>query len=321
MKLITERVPEELTPKHGMKLTPEQSELLPSEEEIAHYNEHGWYISKEILSDAEIEDAFAGSERHYSGERDYSLPIQIRSFLDWTPEKGEGLRLNDYIVIQNLQIQKLAFNALIGAIASRLSGSDRIRLWNSQLIYKPSQVQDDRVKIGWHVDRAYWRTCTSDRMLTAWIPLHDCDETTGTMIMLDGSHRWPSNASVDELRRGKTFLIHAIPESSICSDASELEARISSCGMPINKVPMNLHAGQVCFHNCLTFHGSGLNRSTTDRRVVVIHLQDGENRYRVSKDESGEVHRYNNDLMCRKLSDGSPDYSDPIICPLLWENK
>ena len=42
-----------------------------------------------------------------------------------------------------------------------------------------------------HADHAYWGTCSSQRLLTAWIPFHDVDEESGTLAVLDGSHRWP----------------------------------------------------------------------------------------------------------------------------------
>lgn len=32
--------------------------------------------------------------------------------------------------------------------------------------------------------------CSSDALLTAFIPLHDCDESNGTLVVADGSHLW-----------------------------------------------------------------------------------------------------------------------------------
>ena len=101
-----------------MKLTPEQDELLPSQEDVAFYREHGWYISKHILTDEDIQEAIYGSQRHYAGERDAILPVS-GGYLDWKPEHGDVLRQNDYVSLQNDQMRNLVFNPLIGAIASR----------------------------------------------------------------------------------------------------------------------------------------------------------------------------------------------------------
>ena len=50
-----------------MELSPEQRELLPSDEDVAFYREHGWYISKKIVPDGLIDEAKYGSERHFAG--------------------------------------------------------------------------------------------------------------------------------------------------------------------------------------------------------------------------------------------------------------
>ena len=42
----------------------------------------------------------------------------------------------------------------------------------------------------WHIDKHYWQTCTSEKMLTAFIPFHDCGEEMGTITMVDGSNNW-----------------------------------------------------------------------------------------------------------------------------------
>lgn len=294
------------------RLTLEQQALLPSDDDVEFYREHGWYISKKIFSDEEIDEAIRGSERHYLGERDAELPVPLKPFIDWTPEQGDGLRINDYVVQLNTQIRKVTMSPLLGAIASRLNGSDQIRIFNSSLLYKPPHGQPDKTVVGWHCDRAYWMTCTSDEMLTAWIPLHDCDESMGTITMIDGSHLWSKNESPNRLH------LHFVN-----SDLGELDRRLEqeASGRPVHKVPMNMKKGQISFHHCLTFHGSGVNRSDMPRLAVSLHLQDRDNRYRLHQLENGKAHVYNNDLMCRKLDDGSPDYADPVFCPTLWEER
>ncbi|MDF5719569.1 MAG: phytanoyl-CoA dioxygenase family protein [Rhizonema sp. PD37] len=294
------------------ELTAEEQAFLPSEEDVAFYRKHGWYISKKIYSDEEIDKAIWGSERHYAGERDAKLPVPLKPFEDWTQEQGDCLRINDYIVQLNVQIHELAMKPILGSIASRLSGSDQMRLFHSSLLYKPPDNNPARTTIGWHYDRAYWVTCTSDDMLTAWIPLHDCDESMGTITMIDGSHLWAKDESPDRLH-----------SHFVNSDVKELDRRLisKSRGKPIHKIPMNLKKGQVSFHHCLTFHGSAQNQSSNPRIAIALHLQDRNNRYRVHKLKNGKVHVYNNDLMCRKLDDGSPDYADPVFCPVIWEGN
>src|SRR5919109_2177303 len=105
----------------------------------------------------------------------------------------QELLTNAYVSLQNKQLRNVVRTQIIAAAAAKLAGTHTIRLFRDQLIYKPPEEQGSQTFVGWHVDRAYWLMCTSENMLTAWVPFHDCDEDMGTLIMLDGSHTWPDN--------------------------------------------------------------------------------------------------------------------------------
>ncbi|HEY3065758.1 MAG TPA: hypothetical protein VGL09_08200 [Methylomirabilota bacterium] len=42
------------------------------------------------------------------------------------------------------------------------------------------------------------------------------------------------------------------------------------------------------------------------------------NRYRVYHKERGIPWRLVNDQLCRQMPDGTPDYTDPAVFPVLW---
>ena len=237
-------------------------------------------------------------------------PAAIKRYLSWTPDQAaRRLAKDDYVLQQSDALRRIGMAGRLGAIAARLAETDEIRLFSSSLISKPPLVSDDAAKVGWHVDRAYWQTCTSDKMLTAWIPLHDCDAEMGTITMVDGSHRWSSNPDVEALRAATTF---------ISDDIAAIEQRLAKLGLEIVRVPMSLTKGQVSFHSCLTFHGSGDNRAQTARVSLTVHLQDEHNSYREAYKRNGDPVVHNTDLLVRRLADGRPDYGDPDICPVLW---
>jgi phytanoyl-CoA dioxygenase PhyH len=288
-------------------LTADQRTLLPSDNDVIFYQEHGWYKTPIVLTDAEINEAIAGARATHMGDRDVTLPQKIDPHIDWTPDQGSDiLRMNHYIVQQNLLIRKLSFNPVIGAIAARLCRSSQVRLFVSSLFYKPPR-RDGEVRVGWHTDRAYWRSCTSERMFTASIPLHDCDDDMGPPIMIDGSHLWDSSDVVRDIKMAKTFSADGVADQ---------ERRLAKAGVRIRKVSMSLKKGQIAFHHCNVLHGSGLNLTDAPRLSVVLHLQDKDNRYQ--RPPSG-VAAHSLDKFCRQLADGSPDYSDPIMCPVLWD--
>ena len=290
-----------------MPLTESQIALLPSAEDVQFYQEHGYYHSKTLFSEAEMDAFSAASERYYALELDEPAAILEQSpHLERFRPKGNynGLRKNDYSSMFSRGLRELVTHPLIGAVATRLNGSPETRLWHDQLLYKPTQDPNRPANVGWHTDRGYWKTCSSASMLTAWVPFTDCDAAMGTITMIDGSHRWPDNTN---------------SLNFFSSDLEGLEKKFDSGGADVVKIPMNLKRGQVSFHHCLTIHGSGPNHSDAPRRSIAIHLQDETNHWIKAYRANGEVAHHDNDDLCRKL-DGIPDYRDPNFCPVLYRN-
>ncbi|MBA3920877.1 MAG: phytanoyl-CoA dioxygenase family protein [Nostocaceae cyanobacterium] len=283
-------------------LSPEQLALLPTDEDVAFYEEHGWYISKKVLSDEIIDEAIRGSERYYLGERDMQLPITT-GYTDWKPEDGDIVRNNEFVSLQNRQLRQLGLQPIIGAIAARLARTNEIRLLDDQLVYKPPTDENGKSAIGWHADRAYWATCSSHNLLTAWIPFHDCDELRGPLVVLDGSHKW---SGMENTRFFNNYKL------------AEMEQMFCQPGRQVVKVPMELKKGQVSFHHCWTIHGSYPNRSDSFRLAMAVHLQDQANHYHPFWNHKGEEIHIVDEALCRKLPNGDPDFSDPAVFPVLW---
>ena len=285
-----------------MALTAHQERLLPTDAEVMFYEEHGYYVSRKVLPDEIIDAAIRGAERHWAGERDWSLPVKS-GFGDWKPSDGDTIRNSEYTALQNREIRGLAEYPLIGAIAARLTRSDEIRLWDDQLVSKPASAGPSGPVVGWHTDRAYWMTCTSEDMLTAWIPLHDCPVEMGPVIYVDGSHRWPDTESMRHFNS---------------QDLDALEAQLVGEGSDSKKRVIALEKGQMSFHHSRMIHGSDVNRGTFPRTSIALHMQDEKNRYRVFRSEAGEPWRITNDELCRKDANGHPDYTDPSVFPVLF---
>lgn len=82
-----------------------------------------------------------------------------------------------------------------------------------------------------------------------------------------------------------------------------------------------MQAGQVSFHHCHLFHGSLANTSDGPRRNLIVHMQDVDNRYHLRYAEDGSTFSYNSDAACRKTPEGHPDYTDPDIFPVIFEER
>ena len=287
-------------------LSVQELALLPTEEDVLFYEEHGWYISKKVLSDEIINEAIRGSDRFYNGERDGQLPVDT-GYSNWKPEDGYDIvRNNEFVSLQNRELKKLVMQPIIGAIASRLARTNSIRLLDDQLVYKPPQDPDGKSAVGWHADRAYWSTCTSHNLLTAWIPFHDCDESIGPLVVLDGSHKW---SNIEDSR----FFNNP--------NLEDMEQKFRDWGRKTVKIPMTLKKGQISFHHCWTIHGSLPNYSDFSRLAFAAHLQDEDNHYQPFWTKQGKKVLIADELMCRKLPNGNPDFSDPAVFPVLWAGK
>lgn len=294
-------------------LTEEERSLLPSESDIEFYAEHGWHLSKKLFTDSEIDEMVAASERYYAGERDRALPLRPPRLAYWDPSKGDVQRHNDYVHYEHDGLARLLRKRLLGAVAAALARADEIRVFQSTLIYKPPIAAEPSNIVPWHFDKHYWSTSTSDNMLTAFIPFHDCGEEMGTLTMIDGSHRWKEIGSDDSVTKHFAERDSGDLERVLAENATYNNTKVV-------KVPMIIPKGHVSFHHCRTYHGSATNRSSLPRRAVSFHLQDGGNAYRRFALSTGEMLAYNHDVLVRRLPDGRPDYSDPDFCPVLWRS-
>jgi ectoine hydroxylase-related dioxygenase (phytanoyl-CoA dioxygenase family) len=296
-----------------LMLTDEERELLPSDAEVEEYGARGWYLSAKLLSDDEIDRLLAASERFYAGHRDRELPVRPPNLAYWEPSHGAVQRHNDYVHYECDQIGQILRKPLIGAVAARLAQTPEIRLFQSTLIYKPPAGDEVSNLVPWHADRHYWQTCTSERMLTAFIPFHDCGEEMGTITMVNGSHRWREIAGDDSTRHFAQ------------RDRHELDAILretaSQNGTRVDAIPMVIPKGHMSFHHCRIYHGSGHNVSGRPRRAISLHMQDLDNQWRPYRRPDGGLVVYNHDVVVRKTSHGAPDYADPVYCPVLWRSS
>ena len=295
-------------------LTVQERSLLPTDADVEFYAEHGWYLSQKLLTDDEADGLVAASERYYAGERNRRLPARPATLAYWEPSHGNVQRHNDYVHYEHDGLARLLCKPLIGAVAARLARADEIRVFQSTLIYKPPAASEPSNIVPWHFDKHYWSSSTSDTMLTAFIPFHDCGEDMGTITMIDGSHRWR------EVGRDDSVTQHFAQRAATDMERL-LEENAAYNHTAVVKVPMVIPKGHMSFHHCRIYHGSGPNRSARPRRAVSFHLQDGGNTYRPFVLSTGEVLAYNHDMLVRRLPDGRPDYADPDFFPVLWRNQ
>ena len=275
-------------------------DLLPTDDEIEAYRRKGWYVSRPLFDDTELDAAIDASERYYDtlDQQQIDLPNGGTYQLAWWKGTGaDKLRKNDYSTLLVPELDALLKKPILGAIGALLADDD-VRLWHDQLLYKPTSSSGAPQAVGWHTDFGYWRTCSSPQMLTAWVPFTDMDEEIGTISFVDGSHEWPENNHLN----------------FFSSDLDGLEKQFNTGGAKVSKSPALMKRGQVSFHNSRTIHGSGPNLTDAPRRSIALHLQPGANHHIERRNDNGDLARHSNDSLVRQI-DGHPDYADPTFCP------
>ena len=274
----------------------------PSADELDRYRRDGYLVVRGLVPSEVLDAAERGMERFYAGDTDRPFPGSTRyDHYDWSPADGPGLRKNDYTSRMVDELAGLVGWPGIGAFAAGLSGSQGIRLWHDQLLFKPPSAGGGVAAVGWHTDRQYWQTCSTAEMLTCWVPFHDCDAAVGGVSFIEGSHRWPPMEGLD-------FFDPSLEEQ---------EKLFASSGQEVRTVVPTLARGDVTFHHSRTVHGSGPNLTSAPRRSMAVHLQPSENRWAEGRDASGAPAYHRNDDLVQTV-DGHPDYTDPRICPVLW---
>ena len=301
------------TPTRRPVLTDDELALLPDDDDVAFYAEHGWYLTKKLFTDDEVDRLADAADRYYAGERSRTLPVRPPRLAAWQPSDGPVQRHNDYVHYESDPIAEVLCKPLLGAVAGRLAGADEIRVFQSTLILKPPISGEPTNIVPWHFDKHYWSSSSSERMLTAFVPFHDCDEEMGTLTVVDGSHLWQETGRDDSMTRHFAERDRDDLERVLAENAAHN-------GAVIRKVPLVIPKGHLTFHHCRTYHGSGANRSGRPRRAVSFHLQDGGNGYRRFELGDGSTASYNHDVLVRRLPDGRPDYADPEYCPVLWQD-
>ena len=262
---------------------------LPTADDIAHFQAHGWWVSGPILSNALLDTLAFGVERYLAGEVDWPLWGGISS----TAEADAPLVQHSFLALQLQEVQNFVHDPLLPQIAATLTGTVRIRLFQDQLVVKAPSQQSSAV--GWHTDLAYWPNCTSEGMLTAWVPLQDVDASNGALAVQSGSHLSPHDPLALTFHDG---------------------AFEAGTGM----TQLAVQRGCVSFHHCKLVHGSPVNSSNEPRRALSIHYQDSANAWRPLEIE-GRTASHICDLLCRTDAEGRPDYEDESVFPVLWPSE
>jgi ectoine hydroxylase-related dioxygenase (phytanoyl-CoA dioxygenase family) len=149
--------------------------------------------------------------------------------------------------------KELVFSQRLAQIAAELMDVDGVRLYHDQGLYK----EPGGGHTPWHADQYYWPLST-DRTVTAWIPLQSTPLEMGPLEFASRSH---------QLEGGRSLGI---------SDESEvaIDQMLANGGFEHVVAPFDL--GDVSFHSGWLYHRAGPNVTDMPRGVMTIIYMDAD---------------------------------------------
>lgn len=247
-----------------MKLIPEEVEQFKSEGYLK--------IDKRVIDDEHLAvlrehyDALFTERRGTIGKGLRNLAVVGESESDEDADRAEEMLQIMEMWRFDEEYRKLLYHAPLLDIAESLIGVN-IQLFHDQALYKPAYHGGE---VHWHQDNAYWQ-CDPPNLVSIWIALDDADEENGCMNVIPGSYL-------------EGLAAHGRAES----EKGKLPALLQVDADVDRAVPVLVEAGCAMVHHCMTLHQTNPNRSSRDRRAMVIHYMPSGTRNR-----DGEVMKDN----------------------------
>jgi ectoine hydroxylase-related dioxygenase (phytanoyl-CoA dioxygenase family) len=152
---------------------------------------------------------------------------------------------------ENELVKSFVFSKRIAKIAADLMQVDGVRLYHDQALFKEAGGGITP----WHADQYYW-PLSSDKTVTAWIPLQKTPLEMGPLEFSAGSHA---------IVEGRELEI---------GDQSEEVLQKKLRVTDFQHIIEPFDVGEVSFHSGWVFHRAGANLTNEMRKVMTIIYMD-----------------------------------------------
>ena len=152
---------------------------------------------------------------------------------------------------ENELIKELVFSKRLGQLASELMAVNGVRLYHDQALFKEAGGGITP----WHADQYYW-PLSSDKTVTAWIPLQATPLEMGPLEFSAGSHA---------IVEGRELEI---------GDESEEIIQKTLRVTDFEHVIEAFDIGEISFHSGWIFHRAGANITDQMRKVMTVIYMD-----------------------------------------------
>lgn len=219
-------------------------------EQIATYRRDGFIQLNDVITGPELEamrNAVAGA---VAAESLHDDPARAKS----SYEQIFIQKVN--LWTRHEDVKPFVLSRRFANLAARLMGSPA-RIWHDQALFKEPHTG---AKTPWHQDTPYWPQEPKREQTTIWIALRDATIHNGCMSFLPGTHQL---LDIEPVNLGNPQELYDIAPQT----------------KGIKPVTCELKAGSCTFHNGMTFHYAGPNRSDGMREAFAIIYMPADTTY------------------------------------------
>jgi ectoine hydroxylase-related dioxygenase (phytanoyl-CoA dioxygenase family) len=222
-----------------------------SEEQIDYYQTNGFIVIEDFLSPGELEywrETVMEAVTERGGKKMPGKDTKIGED-DGINEDAEyfGKVFDQLLNLwqTNDKVKELMIDEHIGEMAAKLSGSDGIRIWHDQALFKRPWANPT----AWHLDTPFW-SFSDRKALSIWIALDDATLENGCLYFIPGSHKITTFAN-SPIGKNMDGIFQVYPQ------LAKTQPYVAK-----------MKAGTCSFHNGLTVHGAGANMTPGFRRAM-----------------------------------------------------
>ncbi|KAM5339219.1 phytanoyl-CoA dioxygenase, peroxisomal [Glossophaga mutica] len=229
------------------------------------YEENGFLVIKNLVSDADIERFRNEFERICKQE---VKPLGLRVMKDVTIAKSEYAVSEKVITkVQDFQEDEELFRYCslpeILKYVECFTGPN-IMAMHTMLINKPPDSGKKTSRHPLHQDLHYFPFRPSNKIVCAWTAMEHIDRNNGCLVVLPGTHKGTLKPhDYPQWEGGVNIMFHGV------QDYDKNNARVH----------LMMEKGDTVFFHPLLIHGSGQNKTQGFRKAISCHFASGDSHY------------------------------------------
>ena len=263
-------------------------------EQISDFERDGFLILPSFIDSQVIEKLQSRFDPMFRGEFDTGLYPD-----EWNWKEGR----DDPTLTRQIcngwkcdrTVAKTILSATVGEACAKLGGWPGARIAQDNVLWKPAGTKS----LGYHQDDSYILWVDPPGYVTCWIALDDTSAAGGTVEDARGSHKWGLSDMQPEY-------FHAPDDYQ-----ATLREAAKQAGAEIDLVSVEVPAGGCAFHHGRTWHGSGPNQRSQQRRAIIAHCVTSQSQF----------HPTNQSYIYSRYKKSNSLEMDEAFFPITWTEQ